>query len=1188
MKLIYGEDKYFIGAVKFFDTNKDFGFIASNNCNMPSPKYNQDFYVCSASFIEDEAKKEGQIVVFQVAKQDDGKKRAVNVRCITKSDEDAQLALSYYGDHEYIEYKDNRKINLYTYTFKPLGMVADKVRRIIEEDAERSPEKTSEHFKFFVGHYKQKQHSKDRYIFDRQFYTDDKIIWDSLLSIFTNEEKLEVLRFFSSIVKYFSDTNLIRQWLENKLSNNCSLSNLQEIVETYDFIPPEYVDFSKLKIEQIVDSPIKELLKELSLRSDISKEDLDDNLDNNLDNDFWTENSDSEKNKLLDNLQAYLRLTSKQYKKEKTNCLTSVKKNRFKEELRAFVEKQYGAYGRNNFFTYLNNLATEDFLSFKEELVLSISSIIDKAIEENKYWQVVDDIRQLTVMGEEFLNPYRQKLLPLIKDKLKELLRTNLNTPYRIESDFFSAYEHYSSIYEKAEKVKIKQELILILRGTQSIGVLSEVSTGLHTWLSIDEALALSKQIISQWDYAKLKEFVKHESCLFNHSIEFADIVIAKAREVIEDIPLSHFFDGTPLKDGENMHYPRYPERENCLFLNNLKKLIPDDNDSSEWDNYIKSRSTDDLLILFEHDVITSLPENTIEIIINAISLNGVYADKERWYIQPSLKNKTYAKVLESTKVNLFPLIARRLQSLEMTDENVALAVLLTELMTANMPGGDSDYHTRRNWETSFTSQIQNFKKTNNINQRLAVIWWAVHSKTTTSAASLTEVFAFLPPYLQIKIVKKLFKSMSEGKIHHTAESFYNLISNGERPICFPLEIAFTYLKLREKDQKKTLDNNVMLQLLKGREDTGEWIGIRSIVTQCSGRWEVSRLPDDRRNWKRNNYFNGVISKIEDGRLKVFIPQKMIDEYGNIQDYRNKHYARAIQQIQITYKKNEYEIVNEPNGVSYYFDEAYEVELFAIARPFNFKYNGLNNFVEFKTKEEDQEEFCECRLSDKVDKYHGIAFYWCGNKPCFRPPVTFRTDDEWEYYTILDFMRILGINPDYINRNGYRTKFGHYIILSSYLKSFAKFYEHLKCRECGKLMKPSGITNFTSRAVTEFSCTNDNCKKKGFIVYLNHCFNKQKCNATIDSRDSKQCPNGQYICPECGACCSTENFRLRISHLHMTGGVVSDRLRTFVEHDLGHWEKHEYFCYKCGNAMQMRSDDHYVCPNCDTEYDHSK
>ena len=218
------------------------------------------------------------------------------------------------------------------------------------------------------------------------------------------------------------------------------------------------------------------------------------------------------------------------------------------------------------------------------------------------------------------------------------------------------------------------------------------------------------------------------------------------------------------------------------------------------------------------------------------------------------------------------------------------------------------------------------------------MIWWAVHSKTTTSTASLKEVFAILPPYLQIKIVKKLFKSMSEGKIHHTAESFYNLISNGKRPICFPLEIAFTYLTLREKDQSKTLDNNVMLQLLEGREDTDEWIGIRSIVTQCSGRWVVNELPDDRSNW------NGIISNIQDSRLRVFIPQKMVDEYGNIKEYNNKYYARAIQQIQITYKEDEYQIVSEPNGVSYYFDEAYEAELFAIARPFNFKYNAINSY----------------------------------------------------------------------------------------------------------------------------------------------------------------------------------------------------------------------------------------------------
>ena len=176
-------------------------------------------------------------------------------------------------------------------------------------------------------------------------------------------------------------------------------------------------------------------------------------------------------------------------------------------------------------------------------------------------------------------------------------MRTNLNSPYRIKSDFFSAYEHYSSIYEKAEKVEIKQELIPILRETRSIGVLSEVSTGFHTWLTTDEAIALSKQIVSQWGYAEIKEFVKDEPNLFDHSIQIADLIIARAREIVKTIPLSHFFDGTPLEKGKKEYYYRNPERENCAFLKDLKKLIPNGQHSSEWDNYINSRSVDDLLV---------------------------------------------------------------------------------------------------------------------------------------------------------------------------------------------------------------------------------------------------------------------------------------------------------------------------------------------------------------------------------------------------------------------------------------------------------------------------------------------------------------------------------------------------------------------------------------------------------------
>lgn len=1178
MNFLYGEDKYFIGAVKFFDVNNDFGFIASNNCNMPTPEYYQDFYVNSKSFIEDGAKKEGQVVVFQVEKQKNGQKRAANVRKISKFGKDVQLVLSYYGEHEYIKFKDNRKINLYRNIDKPLELVAEKVRKIIENDPNRSPQKTVEHFKFFIDHYKRGNISENRYIFDRQFSKEEKNIWDSLLSIFTSEERIEVLKTFPSIVKYFNDTAFVRHWLETRLEDNCSLSELEEIVETYSFIPPECVDYAKSQIEQFVDTPIKELLHKLSEQIYLSKEELEGLHKRH----YWSmDDKYKEGNELLDKLHAYLLLTSNRYEEEKAECLAIVKKKRFKKELTDFVDE---TYGRDTFFTYLNNLSLEEFQSFKEELSSSISKLLNKAIEEKNYKQAVSYIKQLSVMGDDFLSPFKQRLLPLIKETLQASIIARINSPYGIGSDFFSIYNQYTSIYENSEKETIIHEFTPILKDTHSLPVLSDVSSKPHEWLSKEEALSLSEQIVSQWGYAEINEFIEREPYLFEQSVAFVDIIIKRTKEIIGGIPLDHFFDRTPIEEEKEKYYPRIPVEENCAFLKHLKMLIPEGEQSSEWNEYINSRSVDDLVLLFENSVITSLPENVVESIINTISLDEVYADKERWYYKPSLKNKTYANILETTEINLFPVIIHRLQALEMTDENVALSVLLTELMTANKPGSDSDYSTRQNWETNFANQIQNFQKNNIINERLAVILWAIHSKSTVSQGLLTEVFAFLPPYLQIKIVKKLFLYMSEGKIHHTAESLYKLVSNGKKPICFPLEITFTYLKLREKDPSKTLDNNIMLQLLEGREDTDEWIGIRSVLTPCTGRWIANILSDNRNNWKSSSYYNGIISEEQDNNLRIFIPQKMVDIYGNLKIYNNKYYKQAIQHIKISYKEDEYQVKNEQNGISYYFDKSHEIELFALARSFNFKYNGLYNDLEFEKNEEEQEVFCECRLSDKLDNYHSIAFYWCSNKPCFRPLVRYHIDNEWEQYTILDFMRILGISPVYINKKGKQTKFGHYIILSAYLKSFARFYEHLKCRDCGKLMKPLGISNFASRAVTEFACTNDSCKNKGSVVYLNHCFNKKQCNATIDSRDSKQCPNGQYICPECGACCSTENFSNRISNLRMTGGYISDRLIRFVENNMGHWEQSAFFCYKCGKPM-TNNNDTYMCMDCDVSYD---
>jgi ribosomal protein L37AE/L43A len=51
----------------------------------------------------------------------------------------------------------------------------------------------------------------------------------------------------------------------------------------------------------------------------------------------------------------------------------------------------------------------------------------------------------------------------------------------------------------------------------------------------------------------------------------------------------------------------------------------------------------------------------------------------------------------------------------------------------------------------------------------------------------------------------------------------------------------------------------------------------------------------------------------------------------------------------------------------------------------------------------------------------------------------------------------------------------------------------------------------------------------------------------------------------------------------MTGGYISDRLRLFVENNLGHWEKQEYFCFKCGKPL-TNENGIFKCKDCDVSY----
>lgn len=187
---------------------------------------------------------------------------------------------------------------------------------------------------------------------------------------------------------------------------------------------------------------------------------------------------------------------------------------------------------------------------------------------------------------------------------------------------------------------------------------------------------------------------------------------------------------------------------------------------------------------------------------------------------------------------------------------------------------------------------------------------------------------------------------------------------------------------------------------------------------------------------------------------------------------------------------------------------------------------------------------------------------------------------------MLDFCEILGFNTDETNRMGDFIPKGHYYQFIGMVNRFNQLLEKLYCADCGEILYPVDTSHFAAHTVVRFYCVNTNCSNNDEI-YLNDCLNRQ-CNSVIDSRVSKKCSNGLYICDMCGSCCSHAMLNRRLSNLQLTGGRVHPNLIRCVDEKLGHLERAEYFCYKCGESMTKKTTEVFKCENCSVEYKTAK
>ncbi len=475
------------------------------------------------------------------------------------------------------------------------------------------------------------------------------------------------------------------------------------------------------------------------------------------------------------------------------------------------------------------------------------------------------------------------------------------------------------------------------------------------------------------------------------------------------------------------------------------------------------------------------------------------------------------------------------------------------------------------------------------------VILWFLDKDEVLDFEQLKHKFIYFAPDEQVRIIKKLFFLKESGLFDLTVEKLNeltrfdldlyrtNLNFNPEIPVDVSTDVVIKALFSYKQNQRFFVESELFTVILNDLQlDNTRRFRLSEYFERCLGRQTAEF------NWSRN----GKISKVQYGDNKFYFAISF--EYA-------PDLVEAVKSLPGRKWNNETKVWGVP---SQYEKEVLE---FAKVHRFFLAFEGSNytnniHLAEFKRTIKEKMtyrhidvpnipngiSFCEGRLANRPHEIFKKDFWWCGGQLCFSKCETIHPKEEWEKYTLLDFCEILGFNTDETNKMGDHIPKGNYYQFIALINRFNRLLEKLYCRDCNHILYPSdfGTGNFAAHTIVRFQCRNESCSNNDEI-YLNHCLNGQ-CNSIIDSRVSKKCDNGLFICDNCGSCCSHNMLQRRLSKLELTGGYIHDNLRKCVNEKLGHLERAEYFCYKCKSEMTEVSNDVFQCPTCDVKYDTTK
>ena len=465
-------------------------------------------------------------------------------------------------------------------------------------------------------------------------------------------------------------------------------------------------------------------------------------------------------------------------------------------------------------------------------------------------------------------------------------------------------------------------------------------------------------------------------------------------------------------------------------------------------------------------------------------------------------------------------------------------------------------------------------------NEFCQVLLWFLDRNQALNFELLASKFIYFSPDDQVRIVRKLFHLKASGQLELSIEQLqqltrvdldlYRLNLQFNPEVCFDIstEVILTALANFEKTGKFLVEGELLsLALSSTATNRTRQFQLQHYFEACAGR------STEYFDWAGTN---GILEKVPFGNNQFYFSLKF--------DY-SETLVDEVKKIPGRKWNNEEKVWGVP--------ARYEAEVVAFARKNRFQVNvgpgtKLSNNLHLVTYRRGEVPpgiaYCEGRLANQPDPLLHKPFWWCANQKCQEKCETHHTAPDWASYTLLDFCELLGLNTDETNHMNDFIPYGRYYQFMGLINRFNRLLKKLYCTECKEILHPVYTSHFAAYTVVRFCCTNTGCGQHDKTIYLNHCLNGQ-CNAIIDSRVSKKCKNGLYICDTCGSCCSHNMLERRLSNLRTTRGYVHPDLEYKVLHKLGHLERGVYFCYNCAGLMKEGANECFNCPRCQVSYE---